>query len=198
MGEYAYKNGQCVKIATCEEAFWSRSELLKAQAEGWGAREPGAFDELAELLKDSATVYALPLPFERPFTMEGLKVPTRGVLFTAPLDLACRIEHREVVSSCGGRLKRNYYVPCAYTPEGMKFTKHQNCASRFELFAVGERYRNGAARTIFECAICEASFSLPQSDLRSLDPGPCFTSSGERRLILYPRVEEVAATFPIR
>jgi hypothetical protein len=195
MGEYTHKGGRTVKIATMDEAFWSRAELLKAQADGWRKADGEGYDNLAELLSDPGTLYSLPPRAPRVFGMETVEYPPARVWFTAPLALAAKMHHKQAAGTIGhpDHFQR-IYLPCPYTPEGRTFCK-ASAPERFRLAAVGERYdAHGAGRTIFQCHGCEALFSLGKAEIDSLDATNAFDGEGDARrqwLTLLARPETV-------
>lgn len=181
MGEYTHKDGRTVKIATIDEAFWSRAELLKAQADGWRKADEESYDNLAGLLSDDGTLYALPPRAPRVFSMETVEYPPARVWFTAPLDVADMMNHKQAAGTVGhpDHFQR-IYLPCPYTAEGRKFCK-ADAPQRFRLAAVGERYKDGNGRTVFSCHGCEGLFSLTRKEVERLDATNAFDGEGDER-----------------
>lgn len=182
MGEYTHKGGATVKIATMDEAFWSRAELLKAQADGWRKVDGESYDNLESLLADAGTLYALPPRTAREFDESNLEYPTPRVWFTARLELAAKIDHRPDAAGTIGHPDhfQRIYLPCPYTPKGRVFCNAQP-PQLFRFAAIGERYTNGDARTVFSCHGCERLFSLDQAELDGLDATNAFEGEGESR-----------------
>lgn len=197
MGEYTHKGVLTVKIATMDEAFWSRAELLKAQADGWGQLGEESYDNLASLLSDDATLYSLPPRTPRAFSMETVEYPPARVWFTAPLSVADKMNHREAAGTIGhpDHFQR-IYLPCPYSTEGAKFCKASK-PGLFRLAAVGERYKGDVCRTIFQCHGCEALFSLGRAEIECLDATNAFDGDGETRrqwLPLHARPDVASVT----
>lgn len=181
MGEHTHKDGRTVKIATMDEAFWSRAELLKAQADGWRKADEESYDNLASLLSDESTLYALPPREPRAFSMETVEYPPAMVWFTGPLSMAALMKHKAANGTVGHQDHfQRVTVPCPYTPEGAAFCG-QYAPKLFRLAACGERYKGGAGRTVFQCHGCEALFALGRAEIDSLDATNAFEGEGDAR-----------------
>ena len=152
MGEYIKnpKTGEVVKIATCDDCFYSREQVLRFQAEGWIGEELGTDrDIINRLLSDPETLYRLPshCTFD----------PKIHTVIIERND----IEHQTVTAQIKGNRGSVYTYPkliCAQAGE-----------PKLWAVMIGERYSSGGkARTILRCDCCGKLFSLSEPEAENL------------------------------
>jgi len=172
MGEYLLLNdGDKLKLGVMDDFRYVRHTELAAMAETPEGRTSPA---VAQALKDPATLYRFPFPWED--DQDWDEIGQRD-FFTPRIILnatGIKGAHRSItqcITGPGGTHQVNIYLPCPYllTKQGEPEdpTEPALCSHLPDplLIIVGERVREARVRTIFQCIYCEMLAAMHQAEL---------------------------------
>ena len=158
MGEYAERNGEQIKLGTCEDLMYvTRADIEALSKAGWRTTDDRP---VAEYLDVNVFRVALPNVYDIPgdvATIENRKPDYphayRIGLDDSTLAMLSDVEHRTMYFHKGGT---NFFVPCPLSNSTDK-VKSSGVHPRIDFIAegVGEN-----RRAIYRCPFCEAKFNL--------------------------------------
>lgn len=171
MGEYATrrKDGKLVtlcKLGTLDDWRYGRRQEAELLAE----TDAGAGTNISLALASSEILWRFPWPDEDK-NSSPRAIGEREMFRTLPFPaIPIRgLKHGEFVagiSLSSGGYSYNLRLPCPATWKNGRFKTTGRVERLFAI--VGERYHDGHARTIFQCAWCETPFSVNQREAEAI------------------------------
>ncbi len=155
MGEYLkIKNGDTVKVGTCENLYYATLDDLKQEK---------TIESQYFLGKESSWRYRFPNPNEKKIKIGNYEYDKGGIHFTYPLKESFKLEHDKICVRTGaknGGYGINHYITC---PGAKKW--EQTCSKRenvipFEIVMQKYNQETQNLMTLIKCEYCGAMFSL--------------------------------------
>lgn len=175
MGEYLILNdSDKLKLGKMDDLRYVRFAEVAAMAE---TQEGQQSPDVKRALADPNALYRFPFPWEDGQSWDdiGQRKMTVPALILAATDIT--VAHRSVVqcvTAPGGLYQVNVYLPCPYLltgrgePEDPITPALCSALPLPSLLLIGERVRQGQARTIFACIYCRVLLSCSSAEIALL------------------------------